>query len=723
MFANRSLRFRLLVGSIITLVLVSVLGIVCITSINSLNEANGWVDHTHTVIAEAKAIEASAVDMETGMRGYLLAGLEEFLDPYNNGKKGFYQKIASLKETVNDNPAQVQLLGEIESTIDEWQDKVTEGNIELRRSIGDAKTMNDMADEVGEARGKVFFDKFRGQIATFVGREQKLLDKRRESFSKGGTANLEAVNWVIHTYEVIADANELLSHAVDMETGMRGFLLAGKDEFLDPYNQGGKKFFESSAKLKETVNDNPAQVQLLREIETTISDWRAEIVEPIIALRRDIGDADNMDDMADLIGEAKGKVYFDKFRGQIATFAGREQALMDERKAEAEATASNTNKIIVVSVVVIILMSLGITLLFTRSVVNQIKSSIASLTRSGDQVSTASEQIASSSQTLASGTAEQASSLEETSASLEEMAGMTRQNSDNAKQANTLSSDASSGAEKGMAAMQKMSEAMLGIKKSSDETAKIIKVIDEIAFQTNLLALNAAVEAARAGEAGKGFAVVAEEVRNLAMRSSEAAKDTGGLIEESQKSADDGVRSSEELLTVFKEVSEGINKVTNLVSEVAAASEEQTKGVEELNTAASQMDQITQQNAANAEETSGASEELAALSQELQQAVRDLVKVVDGAGSQELQGSFDYDTRHTSKYQDKPVTGVTPGLKGRINKLVAKKARKANQATIVTATAEPNGGHAGAELQADGNRLEKGFPLNEEENEPALKEF
>ncbi len=528
---------------------------------------------------------------------------------------------------------------------------------------------------------------------------------------------------VDHTYEVLEVEEEILAAAVDMETGMRGYLLAGQDEFLAPYEAGSKNFGELSASLQKTVDDNPAQVQLLREIETTISDWRKEIVEPIIALRRDIGDADNMDDMADLIGEAKGKVYFDKFRGQIATFAGREQALMDTRKAEAEATASNTNKIIVVSVVVIILMSLGITLLFTRSVVNQIKSSIASLTRSGDQVSTASEQIASSSQTLASGTAEQASSLEETSASLEEMAGMTRQNSDNAKQANSLSGDASSGAEKGMAAMQKMSEAMIGIKKSSDETAKIIKVIDEIAFQTNLLALNAAVEAARAGEAGKGFAVVAEEVRNLAMRSSEAAKDTGGLIEESQKSADDGVRSSEELLTVFKEVSEGINKVTNLVSEVAAASEEQTKGVEELNTAAGQMDQITQQNAANAEESSGASEELAGLAQELQNAVRDLVKVVDGAGSQELRGTFDYDTRHTSTHKAEAATGATPGLKGRISKLVAKKARTVNAATIAAAATGPNGGQAGAELQADGNRLEQEFPLNETENEPALKEF
>ncbi len=375
----------------------------------------------------------------------------------------------------------------------------------------------------------------------------------------------------------------------------------------------------------------------------------------------------------------------------------------------------------------IIVTLLGTLLAFalSRNITKPVNRIVESLSQSVEQIGSASEQVSGASQTLAQGASEQASSLEETSAALEEMAGMTRQNSDNAKQANTLSADASAGAEKGMEAMKKMSEAMIGIKKSSDETAKIIKVIDEIAFQTNLLALNAAVEAARAGEAGKGFAVVAEEVRNLAMRSSEAAKETSDLIEGSQKSADDGVRSSEELLTIFKEVSESINKVTNLVSEVAAASEEQSKGVDELNTTAGQMDQITQQNASNAEETSGASEELAALAQQLQQAVRELVQVVGGSKSQELQSGFGYDTRRPSKYQDKAVTGVTPGLKDRIHKLVAKKAVKANKATITTAATatEPNGGQAGAELQADGNRLEKGFPLNEEENEPALKEF
>ncbi|WP_297308719.1 methyl-accepting chemotaxis protein, partial [Neptuniibacter sp.] len=205
-----------------------------------------------------------------------------------------------------------------------------------------------------------------------------------------------------------------------------------------------------------------------------------------------------------------------------------------------------------------------------KSVTGPINNIINNLNSGAEQVGSASEQVASASQSLAEGASEQASSLEETSSSLEEMASMTRQNADNTKQANTLASTASGEADKGMRAMNSMSEAMTEIKKSSDDTAKIIKVIDEIAFQTNLLALNAAVEAARAGEAGKGFAVVAEEVRNLAQRSAEAAKDTSALIEGSQKNADGGVKSSEELVEILQNITGGIKKTTDLMAEVSA---------------------------------------------------------------------------------------------------------------------------------------------------------
>ena len=247
-----------------------------------------------------------------------------------------------------------------------------------------------------------------------------------------------------------------------------------------------------------------------------------------------------------------------------------------------------------------------------------------------EQVASASGQIASSSQSLAQGASEQASSLQEVSSSIQEMASMTKQNTSNAEEARGMADGAKSGAETGVNSMRRMSEAIDKIKASSDETAKIVKTIDEIAFQTNLLALNAAVEAARAGDAGKGFAVVAEEVRNLAMRSAEAAKNTANLIEGSVKNAEEGVAVNQEVMKNLQDINAQVNKVSEVMSEIAAASNEQTQGIEQINQAVGQMDQVTQQNAATSEESASAAQELTSQAAEMKRMVGDFK--LDGNG-------------------------------------------------------------------------------------------
>jgi len=238
-----------------------------------------------------------------------------------------------------------------------------------------------------------------------------------------------------------------------------------------------------------------------------------------------------------------------------------------------------------------------------------------------EQVASASVQVSTGGQSLSQGASEQASSLEEISSNLQEMLSMTKQNALNAMEAKGVADQARASADKGVESMDRMSAAINQIKSSSAATAKIVKTIDEIAFQTNLLALNAAVEAARAGDAGKGFAVVAEEVRNLAMRSAEAAKNTANLIEEAVKNSENGVIINAEILKNFQEINERGNKVSYAVAEIAAASDQQDQGISQINKAVEQLNQLTQQNAANAEESASAAEEMSSQSEEMRSMV------------------------------------------------------------------------------------------------------
>jgi methyl-accepting chemotaxis protein len=250
----------------------------------------------------------------------------------------------------------------------------------------------------------------------------------------------------------------------------------------------------------------------------------------------------------------------------------------------------------------------------TVEILHDVMAQVASTTA---QVASAAEEIASSSQSVAQGASEQASSLEETSSTLEEISSMTKQNADNTQQAKSLALGTREAGTKGSHAMGKMIESMHKIRASAEGTAEIIRDINDIAFQTNLLALNAAVEAARAGDAGRGFAVVAEEVRNLALRSKEAAKKTEELIKQSVRLAGEGESISNEVSVDLKAMIDSVVKVTDIVGEIAAASQEQAHGVEQVNRAVADMDRVVQQAAANSEESSSSAQELASQSQEL----------------------------------------------------------------------------------------------------------
>jgi methyl-accepting chemotaxis protein len=266
--------------------------------------------------------------------------------------------------------------------------------------------------------------------------------------------------------------------------------------------------------------------------------------------------------------------------------------------------------------------------LIVRTLNRTLRETSLGLTQGALQIASASSQVSSTSQGLAQGASEQAASLEEISSSLEELASTTKHNATNASAAKSAADQARTSAEHGAQEMEKMQQAMAGIRQSSADISKIIKTIDEIAFQTNILALNAAVEAARAGEAGAGFAVVADEVRSLAQRCAVAARETTDKITDAAHRSEQGATLSASVTTSLQAIVTQSREVDRLIAEVATASREQSAGLEQVNTAVAQMDKVTQSTAASAEEAASAAEELNAQSVELRHASEGLAALV-----------------------------------------------------------------------------------------------
>ncbi len=323
-----------------------------------------------------------------------------------------------------------------------------------------------------------------------------------------------------------------------------------------------------------------------------------------------------------------------KVAGTATALAARAEAVASLEKVESHRAS------IALMIIVAVVGSL-FAVFITRGITIPVNAIIAGLREGAEQVNEAAGQVATASQDLAEGASEQASSLEETSSALEEMAAMTRTNAANAKKANELSEQAKDAAQTGDQTMDKLNAAMVAINASSGEISKIIKVIEEIAFQTNLLALNAAVEAARAGEHGKGFAVVADEVRNLAQRAAQAAKETTSLIGDSVAKAKEGADVAGGVAEALGAIVKDVNEVSDLISGISQASSEQAQGVEQVNMAVSQMDKVTQTSASGAEESASAAEELSAQAQTVRQIVRELLVLVKGgaAESEDVQTS------------------------------------------------------------------------------------
>ncbi|MCK9295195.1 MAG: methyl-accepting chemotaxis protein [Desulfobulbaceae bacterium] len=405
---------------------------------------------------------------------------------------------------------------------------------------------------------------------------------------------------------------------------------------VDEYETNLKQADERWEKYK-ALAASPEEKALIPKFEKAREEWKVisrRVVDGRLADTRE-GRREALDLT---LGVARQK--FEEMRDYLDQLTGLNLKAAENAHEKSSATYRSTVILLLAAIGAGLLAAVLLVWALSRGVTGPLKKMIEGLSSAAGQINAGSAQLAAGSQSLAEGASEQAASIEETSASIEELSSMTRANAGNADAAKSMMVSTSEIVGKVNRHMDEMAAAIAEINKSSEETGKIIKTIDEIAFQTNLLALNAAVEAARAGAAGAGFAVVADEVRNLAMRAAEAAKNTSRLIADTIRAVQNGNKLT---LLTQEAVAENVDiaqKVGDLVAEIASASSEQAQGIEQLNKAISEMDSVVQRVAANAEETASTAEEMNAQSEQLQTMVGDLTALVghaaEGKGSRRM---------------------------------------------------------------------------------------
>jgi methyl-accepting chemotaxis protein len=354
------------------------------------------------------------------------------------------------------------------------------------------------------------------------------------------------------------------------------------------------------------------------------------VTTPLILLRREIGHSATMDDMADLIKAGAGEIHLSRFRELLSAIESDTRKALDRRRAENARMVAWTQRLMAVGLPVALLLSLLAAGALARSITRPVEQVASGLGESGRTIASAADHVSEASDRLSEGAARQAGALEESAAALEEMATLADRNARHTGEAIRIVGESQTSFSNVARQTDALAETMSAIRKAGEKSGDIIQTIDGIAFQTDLLALNAAVEAARAGEAGAGFAVVAGEVRKLALRSAEAARQTADGLEETAERIADGDEAVGQVQAAMAGLTQAARKVEKIVREIADGSEDQAERAKEISESAVSMDRITQETASTAQETAASAEQMAAQAKEMEAMVGRLVAMLKG---------------------------------------------------------------------------------------------
>ncbi|MBB4007006.1 methyl-accepting chemotaxis protein [Allorhizobium taibaishanense] len=547
-------------------------------SLNHQEEASDMTVHTYIVLQKMDAIIGAMVDQETGIRAYLLSGGDEkFLDPQKAGMQHYADAYAAVRQLTADNAVQQKRLAELDATVKDWQTKVVAQEIALTRNP--ATVEQGRALEVSGA-GKQYMDGVRAKAKEISDEESKLLTLRSdEAQAAADDARNNIIIGSVMLFAVVGFAllllnKSLIAPLVRITQSMRS--LATGDTTVDIPGIGRKDEVGHMADAVEVFRKNAIANRQLEDQATTARDETART--QAAHQKQAEQEAANLRFATQTLGEG-----LKRLAGGDVSFQ-----LNEPFAAEYEPLRQDFN-----------------------ASLQQLGTTIGSVLTTVEGMENGTREIADGANDLSKRTEQQAAALEQTAAALDEITVNVSNSSKRTEEARSVAVTASHSAVHSSQVVNQAEDAMRRIEESSQQISNIIGVIDEIAFQTNLLALNAGVEAARAGEAGKGFAVVAQEVRELAQRSANAAKEIKGLIHNSSAEVDNGVRLVRETGVALKSIGDHVVQINQLMEAIATSAREQSTGLAEVNSAVNQMDQTTQQNAAMVEQSTAAAGALA----------------------------------------------------------------------------------------------------------------